>query len=472
MQLIIELFTTVHILIIGLFLYYFSAKKGKYIAFIIILIVNTSNLFWLYSTGYYFKISLLILFITVLYYPLFFLLKRNVLLFTLAYLSLEFLFIQYLFPFSCLGNNLSMIGICLGMVKFTGVQGLSLLVIAINLLILSIITKTNKSIKMSMIGIISFLIFLSNWNLKYLPTYELRTLTLNTQLSCIGEKYNMTKDEMLDLYEQKLNIFDSNFDLVIYPENAFDNLGYIESMHENHILKKLSSYATNSIVGAITFSKAAVFNNYRPSGLRVDNMGKRFFFNNTIININEYSDEIEYRHKYYLVPFNEYVPEPIADVFSKQVGYKFFKKPNYNPMVFNNKGIAIGSAICYESLYGTFISALVKNGAQALSFHYNEGWYKSNLGSMKMINQARLRSAETAKYSVGSSNYGFSFIINDKGKVISKEKNDIVGALRTNTYVTFYSKYGNLLGSTAILLLILSTATKIIGKLRSPKVNH
>jgi apolipoprotein N-acyltransferase len=64
--------------------------------------------------------------------------------------------------------------------------------------------------------------------------------------------------------------------------------------------------------------------------------------------------------------------------------------------VLNEKnGFKIAPAICYESIYGDFMSRYVKQDANLICVITNDGWWKNTPGHKQHMNYARLRAIET-----------------------------------------------------------------------------
>jgi len=275
-------------------------------------------------------------------------------------------------------------------------------------------------------------------------------------LTCPHPKYSMTPKEMIQLYKNKLQILNPQKpDLVLLPENAFDNYGFVDQVKDNQINKELLATAPDA-----TFIFGGISLNLAPQMQNISNFdqyligGTRYTYNNSIFRLSQ-SEDFDFRHKFMLVPFNEYIPKPFSEIIPRKVvGYKYFKKPNYNPNVFRIKNIRVGAIICYEGLFGNFVGDMVINGANLLSVHYNEGWYQSLRGSSKILMHAKIRAAEAAKFMVGSSNCGLSFFINDQGEVLEMGTEDLAQEVYCNNYTTFYSKYGDLIGATCLFYFL------------------
>ena len=124
---------------------------------------------------------------------------------------------------------------------------------------------------------------------------------------------------------------------------------------------------------------------------------------------------------------------------------------------FKSKGLSFTSTVCYESIYGEFVAEQVKSGAQFICIITNDGWWGNTPGYKQHASFASLRAIENRRAVVHSANTGISSFINQKGDVISKTKwwveDTLTESISKNKKITFYTKYGDVLGSVSEVLL-------------------
>ena len=87
---------------------------------------------------------------------------------------------------------------------------------------------------------------------------------------------------------------------------------------------------------------------------------------------------------------------------------------------FTDQGWKIAPLICYESVYGEYVTEYVRNGAQALAIITNDGWWSESQGYKQHLSYAKLRAVETRKNIIRSANTGSSAVINFRGEIIKK----------------------------------------------------
>ena len=113
--------------------------------------------------------------------------------------------------------------------------------------------------------------------------------------------------------------------------------------------------------------------------------------------------------------------------------------------------------ICYESIYGAYVSQYVRNGAQFLCVITNDGWWGDTPGYRQHFSYARLRAVENRRSIARSANTGISGFIDPRGDVMQSLGWDKRGALHAdiplNDRTTFYTRHGDYICSLAIYTL-------------------
>ncbi len=123
-----------------------------------------------------------------------------------------------------------------------------------------------------------------------------------------------------------------------------------------------------------------------------------------------------------------------------------------------DKRFKTGPIICYESVYGEFVTGYVRNDANFLSIITNDAWWGETQGHKQHLSLARLRAIETRRGVARSANTGISAFINQKGEIISSlaynSKGALAGSLFLNEKYTFYVQYGDFIYRIALFVLI------------------
>ncbi len=131
-------------------------------------------------------------------------------------------------------------------------------------------------------------------------------------------------------------------------------------------------------------------------------------------------------------------------------------------------GTKVAPIICYESVYGEYVTGFVKNKAQFLAIITNDAWWHETQGHKQHLTFASLRAIETRRDIARSANTGISAFINQKGDIVSRtkygEKTALKGNVHLNSYITFYVFSGDYIAYIAMFVLGLMTLYILVRK--------
>jgi apolipoprotein N-acyltransferase len=123
----------------------------------------------------------------------------------------------------------------------------------------------------------------------------------------------------------------------------------------------------------------------------------------------------------------------------------------------------IAPVICYESVYGKYISEFIKKGAGAIFIITNDGWWKNTKGYKQHLSYASLRAVETRRPIIRAANTGISCFIDIKGKIIQETEwwvpAVLKGTFSYEDYITPYVRFGDYLMYMACLTSLLIFVT-------------
>ena len=129
-----------------------------------------------------------------------------------------------------------------------------------------------------------------------------------------------------------------------------------------------------------------------------------------------------------------------------------------HPSVFKTQRSTFAPVVCYESIYGEFVSEQCKQDAGFIAIITNDGWWQDTPGYKQHFLFAGLRAIENNRWVVRSANTGTSGIIDNRGKVIVATEwwqetafNDDIQLIHETT---FYQKYGDYIPRIAALICI------------------
>lgn len=136
----------------------------------------------------------------------------------------------------------------------------------------------------------------------------------------------------------------------------------------------------------------------------------------------------------------------------------------------------IAPIICYESVFGSYVTDYIKNGATALFIITNDGWWKNTNGYKQHLSYASLRAIETRRSIARAANTGISCIIDIRGNRTKETEwwtqTVIKGEIYPETRMTPYVKYGDYLMRissliSVFILLIIFIANPIRKKINA-----
>ena len=113
-------------------------------------------------------------------------------------------------------------------------------------------------------------------------------------------------------------------------------------------------------------------------------------------------------------------------------------------------GARVAPIICYESVYGDYVTGYVRNGADMLVIMTNDGWWDDSPGHLQHLAFGRLRAIETRRAIARCANTGISCFIDERGRIRQPTEWWKPAVIRQqvgiNEEVTFFARYGDLIG--------------------------
>lgn len=386
------------------------------------------------------------------------------------WLSFEYLHLNWdlSWPWLTLGNVFANYPQFIQWYEYTGTLGGSLWILLANIILFHSIKNKSKyflsAIVITLPILFSFLINTTNETGKVVEI-----VVVQPNIDPFFEKFDdLTSMQQLEkfigLAESKL---DSTTNYLIGPETAIvDGIweNKIENSHEiQRLIQLIDNYPQlNIIIGAVTY-KAYSKNEKIPKTAR-QFVGSDVYYDvfNSAIQIN--TSEISVYNKSKLVQGVEFTPFPALlenleflaiDLggITGSLGTQDYRE------VFASKSAKIAPIICYESIFGEFISQYVRNGADMFTIITNDGWWKDTPGYKQHLNYASLRAIECRRAIARSANTGVSAFIDSKGIITNATQWDeeivIKGRLKTNTTQTIYVRFGDYIGRISAFIAVM-----------------
>ena len=314
--------------------------------------------------------------------------------------------------------------------KFTGIYGLSFLIIGSNLFLYTLFSK-KLSIQNFFFLLIIFVFFpISKFSERKIFKGEINVLLIQPNLIL----KNIELEENKKIFNRLLKeVKYKNLDLVIFPEGIFQG-----NLYENKdLIKLLKKFSTRKYCGILL-------------GTFTETEGN--FYNSSVF-IN--GQNVDVYNKIKLVPYGEFI---LGERF-RFVRNTFLKIAKYEPSlskgkefkVFQYKNFKFSSLICYENIFPQIVENFVRNGADFFVVITNDSWFEKSIGPYQHFYHNIFRSLENGRYFLQVGLTGVTGVINPDGKVEKILEKDgeklfvdgfLFCPLKIYTSETLYSKYG------------------------------
>ena len=260
-------------------------------------------------------------------------------------------------------------------------------------------------------------------------------------------------------------------DYFVGPETFLNNSvweGQIDKHREVLAIRRfLSKYPdAKMVLGATTLKLYSEPAQYTPTSQPIRGDKYRYDSFNSAFQLDS-TDRIPIYHKSLLVVGVEHMPYTRLLGFMKkltvQLGGTFRSHGTQDyrdAFVSPQDGTRVGPVICWESVFGEYVTDYVKEaGADFLFVITNDGWWKNTAGHRQHNSYARLRAIETRRSIARSANTGISSFINQRGEELQRlgwwQRSGLRGTLNKNDQITFYVKYGDYLGRIGLFLSVI-----------------
>ncbi len=177
------------------------------------------------------------------------------------------------------------------------------------------------------------------------------------------------------------------------------------------------------------------------------------------------NDSVHFYHKSKLVvgvenfPYQEVLRPILGNVMIDLGGTVAMKTTQEERATFEiTSSEEVGPIICYESVYGDFVTGYVNEGADFLAIITNDAWWGNTQGHKQHLSYARLRAIENRRSIARSANTGISAFINEKGEITStlgyEEQGALRGEVTLNDRLTFYTRFGDYIARVSLFLAL------------------
>ncbi len=398
------------------------------------------------------------------------------------FVSFEYLHMNWELTWSWLnlGNVFSEFTNWVQWYEYTGVLGGSIWVIGVNLILQQAILRWIKYDKKIQYSIIPLSIAIALVAIPISYSYSLKNKTnihsknsinvllIQPNIEPYNEAYELTSTQLVDnILSLTTQYMDTNTELVICPESSINRTVWEENIELYPAIREIRTFIHNHknicfLMGASTSRMLKEGEDVKAYARSFSNMPNKYYYNyNTALFIKK-DIPIEFYHKAKLVPGVERMPfatllKPVEKFAIDLGGTTGSLGISTSPKLFKpTANTYVAPIICYESIYGEFVSNFVEDKPSFIAVITNDAWWYNSPGYRQHFSYARLRAIESRRFVVRAANTGISGIINSRGEVISKSKFYDKTAIKAKIPIlkkwTYYAQHGDYLGRTSVFL--------------------
>jgi apolipoprotein N-acyltransferase len=380
-------------------------------------------------------------------------------------------------PWLTLGNGFAGWPRMIQWYEFTGVLGGSLWVLAVNVLIYRAAAKRIFNIgtfnlnKAVVILSVLILVPIGYSIIRYETLDEtsdpVQIAVVQPNIDPYNEKFSgmSSQDQLARILQLAYTVTDSSTDIVVAPETALPDGIWEEELERHRHVSMLRRFAADHggadwVIG-LASNKLYNDSNHRTSTARRFRDTALYYDSYNTAMLPGQGGAIQLHHKSKLVPGVEKMPFPalfkhLENLAIDLGGTSGSLGMQEHPSVFTLKsGKRVAPVICYESIYGDYLSQQIRNGAELILIITNDGWWDNTPGHRQHLKYATLRAIESRRSIARSANTGISCFINQRGDILQAtswwEPAAIKATINANSDLTFYSKLGDYPGLLALI---------------------
>ncbi len=414
--------------------------------------------------------------------------RFNFLPFVAYWLLFEYLHYRWelSWPWLTLGNSLAEWPSLIQWYDHTGVLGGSLWILFINLMVFNGLTNywkkeswRSEAIIFLLVLLVPGLISIYQWNIERPASGSAEVVVVQPNFEPHYVKPQISSmNQMTRIMELTTPKLSQQTEYLVFPEATFGyfELGRFEDYPQVRRLRDLLyQYPNLKIVGGFNLYKDLGTEPVDGPFVRVrEENGQSVYYEvyNAAVQMTAETNEISIYKKSKLVPGPEFFPysrflsflKPLVNQLGGTTASFGTQEKRLN---FESSSTSIAPVICYESVFGEYLSEFTKRGAQAIAVMTNDGWWDKTAGHRQHAAIANIRAIENRRPIIRAASTGISCFIDNKGKARQSTSYDEGVAIKSDVSfsneLTFYLKWGDMIGRLAMFisaLFLINTLVK------------
>jgi len=378
---------------------------------------------------------------------------------------------EFAFPWSDLGYTQSYFIYIIQFVSVVSVHGLTLVIVAVNVLLWQLLRKeisAEKRLTSLLVSVATVLLLIgSGWIM--VPKYPAPGTNAGALLQGsvpIDEKWKPgNAQHSFDIYDSLTQSeVDSQASLFVWPETAAPC--YLT--HDQDCQATVADIAKRSGGYHLIGSLAA-----RSAGREIYHYNSCFQFSSEGKPAGEY-DKVK------LVPFSEQVPyqdqlwflrrdalsEYLTFIKTYQVQWWSDFRPGDSLKIFSHPDFEYGVLLCFESAFPEYTRQMVQQGSHFIVGITNDTWFGRSVGIHMHSRIFLTRMIENRCWGVRVANSGLTYIVDDYGRIRAElpiyEAAALTGKVKLLSGFSIFTRFGDIAGKLSLLILTLTILILVV----------
>ena len=356
--------------------------------------------------------------------------------------------------------------------EFTGVTGLSFLIVFANVIAVTtplrlfLEARTHRmrphwDLNFTMLAVIG--LFVLSWHVAQSPRPS-KTVRVAAVQANVPQRQKFDPQFTSKIFDQFARLSEIALsssalpDLLIWPESSMPDPVRDENSDSYRFVMDFSaSIKTDLLMGTIDVEDGHDYN----AAVLVSDGGRK----------------MQIYRKVHLVPFGEYIPlrhsfPLFAAVASQWVPGDFDVGNDFTLFNLTNGETQVAPLICFEDTIGELTRQFVLKGANLIVDVTNDGWFLHSAGSQQHVANAIFRCVETRRPMVRAANTGVTCFVNEFGRVTQILQDDtestftegvLTGEVKVpqDRQLTFYTQYGELFAKFCASITLIAIVTSV-----------